>query len=1022
MKTLIKIVLILCVLIGTQAQVFAQIKVHGTVSDQSGVTLPGVRVMIVGHNTGTVTDIDGNYSLPVKNEDAVLQFSFVGFNPIDKIVGKQSTINVVMQVNALQANEVVVVGYGSMNKSDITGSITSISAETLENTHSQSLISAMQGQAAGVYVSTTSAAPGGASSIRIRGTNSLLADSNPLYVVDGFPVDASDINSMNMSDVASIEILKDAASTAIYGSRGANGVILIQTSTGGKSKKPKFKFSSNFGVQEIYRDIELLNGQQFAEVFNEYQTIKSDPELPYYDGSTRDRPLPQNIGEGTDWFDQITQTGFIQNYNLSVSGGSDAVQYRVGGAYYTNKGVIKGGNFDRYNLNVNNKFRLTDWFTLQTNIALSRTDTDGSGDRTGLETKGGTLNNAIKMSPVINVYDENGNYNANSFPGAHSEENPLAYANEVLDNIVSDNVVANLDFNFRPIEGLDIQAKFGANIKGEQGTAHLSTKTIEGAKKNGEASISNLKRNNLVNEYIANYKTRFKKHRLFFTGALSLEYNDYERSSITGTGLSADDLSYAGIASADIVSQPLFAKTQTTLMSLLGRVNYIYDDRLFLTLTNRADANSGFSEGNKWGNFPSVAAAWTISNEDFMKKSKSVMNNLKLRASWGVTGNSKIGTNRSLSLMANDRYPYGDDIAGGVGPSTIGNPNLKWETTEMYNLALDFGFLNNTITFTAEAYYKYTSDMIMSYDIPSTAGYKLAYMNVGELENKGLEFALNALVINRKDFQWTIGGNISFNRDKVMKLYNNQPLEIDIGDKQTIRITEGRPIREFQGKEVVGIFRDQNEIDAYTWTNPETGAITQIQGGAQPGDIKYRDVNNDGVIDADDSVVYGSAFPKFMYGITTQLKYKGFALDIFLTGSEGNYVQNRTLSYLRNTKNIRNNLSAEVLDRWTVDNIDADIPRLGSEDQLPNIEDASYLRIQNVSLSYLVPIKWSKKNNFNSLTIYASIDNVYVWTDYSGWDPDVNSSFGGNENINVGSDTNSYPRPRIYRFGFNLKF
>ncbi len=990
-----------------------KLTIRGEVVDSEGFPIIGASVFQKSNTqNGTITDLDGKFSITVP-EDAKVVVSYISFQRTEIDAKGGEPVKIVLKEDALALNEVVVVGYGTMKKSDLTGSSISIKSEDLQNSNAQSLTQALQGQASGVQVSTTSAAPGGASSIRIRGTNSLLSDANPLYVVDGFPVD--DINNLNLNDVSSIEILKDASSTAIYGSRGANGVVLIQTNSG-QASDPRFTFNSNFGIQQVYRKVELLNGSEFASLFNEFQV--NNGELPFYDGSHRDTPSPDQIGVGTDWFDQIMQTGFIQNYNIAVDGGTQKMQYRISGGYYGNKGVVRGGDFDRFNVNAYNKINLNKWMDVQLGLMLSRTDTDGSGDRTGLETSGGTLNNAMKMSPVINVYDVDGNYNANNFPGAQSNENPVAYANEVLDNVVADYVVANANIGFKPMDGMTFNVKIGANIKSEDGHFFLSNKTIEGAKVDGRASISKSKRENYVNEYILNYKKKVKKHSFFATGAFSLEKNMYEYNSIAGTGLAIDDLSYAGIASADVVSQPVLNKTSSSLVSGLLRFNYNYGDRYLFTVTNRTDGNSGFSAGNKWGNFPSAAVAWRMSQEKFMKNA-DVVRDLKLRASWGITGNSKIGNSRSLSLLSNDRYPFGDDLVSGVGPNTIGNPNLKWETTQMYNVGVDASLFNGRLNITAEAYYKYTSDMLMSFDIPVTSGYSKAYINAGELENKGLEFSVNGVAIDRAGFKWNLGGHISLNRDKVMKLYDDQPLIVDIGDKQSIWIKEGNPIRQFQGYEVLGIFRDEDDVNSHTWVNNK-GEVKLIQPTAQPGDIKYNDINGDGKIDSKDNIIYGSAFPDFVYGINSKMQYKGLTFDLMITGSQGNWVQNRTLAYLSNTTMIRNNMSKKLLDRWTPENRDTDVPRLGSQNNLPTFEDASYIRIQNLGLSYSLPKNLVK--GLDGLTVTAGIENLFVWTKYTGWDPDVNSVLGGNENVNVGQDVNSYPRPRIYRLGLSFNF
>lgn len=1010
-----KFLLLSCFALMMSISVSAQIKIKGVVTDEKGQPIPGVSIVVKGTGTGTITNLDGFYSISVSNQNSILVYSFIGYKKVEKTVGKQLKIDVLLTNVATDLDEVVVVGYGSMKKSDLTGSIVSLKGEDLQTASSESIEQALQGRASGVQVSTQSAAPGGTSNIRIRGSNSLLSDGNPLYIVDGFPVEADAMNSININNITNVEILKDASSTAIYGSRGSNGVILITTSKGSDSK-PQFNFSSNFGLQNIYRKVQLLNGQQFAEVFNEYRVLNGLD--PYYDGSTRDRLTPEEIGKGTDWYDQIIRQGFLMNYNLSVQGGTKTNKYLLSSGYYKRDGVILGGDFERFNFNINNDLQINKWLSFRGRILLSRTNTNSSGDRTGLEGSDGTLNNAMKMSPAIPVFDEKGNYSTNNFPGAQGQENPVAYANGTLNNIISDNILANVTFDITPIKDLDILIKLGTNISHDQNNFFLSSLTIVGGLENGQASITNTKTNYWTNEYILSYKKEFGKHRFNFTGGYTMEERNWESNSISGTGIPSDDFSYVGIGLASTASQPSVYKNKTSLISYLGRVVYNYNERYLVTLTNRLDGNSGFAEGKKWGNFPSISGAWRISQEKFMKK-VNFLSNLKLRTGWGITGNSRIGTNRSLCLLNSQAYVLGDQKVYGIGPNSIGNENLQWESTEMYNVGLDIGLLKNRLTFTAEAYYKYTSDMLMSYDLPSTSGYTNAFVNGGDLENKGLEFSVSANIMNKK-FKWNVNGNLTFNRNKVAKLYNQQSLVVDLGDKQTITINEGQPIRQFSGREILGVFKDVEDVNNYTWTNPETGITNLIQPTATPGDLKYADLNNDGQINVKDNKVYGSAFPDFTYGFNNQFKYANFTLDVFVTGSQGNWVYNRTLSYLRYTTVLRNNLSAEFVNRWTPENTVTNIPKIGANGQLPAFEDASYIRIQNIKLAYELPKKY--KLFFDSASLYASVDNLYVWTKYSGWDPDVDTTVGGGTNINVGLDQNSYPRPRTITFGFNLKF
>lgn len=991
------------------------ISVTGSIIDKDGQPMIGSTVVENQNPTnGSVSDLDGNFKITAP-KGSTLTVSMIGYESEQIVVGSTTTpISIVMRDTALDLDEVVVIGYGAMKRSDITGSVSTIKGEDLMTANTPSLGEALQGRIPGLDVTTTSSAPGGSVSIRIRGVNSLLSDADPLYVVDGFAVD--DISSINVNDIESVEVLKDASSTAIYGSRGANGVILIQTKQGVASK-PVVTFNVSVGVQQIYRKVDLLNGEQFAELYNEY--CINNGEEAYFDGSSRDRMLPEDIGEGTDWYDQIMQIGMIQSYDFSASGGSERVKYRIAGGYYGNKGVVIGGNYSSIRFNASNTIKLAKWLDLRTNINLTRNTTDGSGDRTGLETSSGTLNNALKMSPTINVYDEDGNYNSNNLPAAQSNENPVAYANEVLDNTRVDVVSANVNFTLTPLKDLTINIKAGANIKKSTYRYYLSDETIEGAKIDGQATLTEQDYQTLVNEYIANYKREFGKHKLYATAAFSLETYQTEKISITGTGMSIDDLSYAGIASAETISQPTFAKYSSSLVSGLGRLNYNYDNRYLFTLTARADGNSRFAEGHKWGLFPSAAFAWRANNEKFLKSVEQI-NDLKLRLSYGVTGNSKIGYYRSLGLLTNTLYSDGSSLESGVTTSTIANSDLTWESTAMYNVGVDLSMFKNRLTLSVDAYYKLTTNMLMSYDLPNTSGFSTAYVNAGELENKGMELALSGVVYRSKDWDVSLGGSIAFNRDKVLELYDGGPLTIDLGDNQTLWISEGSPIRQFTGYEVAGIFSSDEEVASYTWTDPETGKTSQIQPNAEAGDIKYVDQNGDGEIDSDDQIVYGSAMPKFTYGITAKASWRNLTLNLFVNGSYGNWVYNRNMAYLTNTTTIRNNLSATLLDRWTPDNIDATMPRLGSDDSLPNYEDASYIRIQNIALSYTFPrkmIKWISK-----LTVTAGIDNLYVWTEYSGWDPDVNSAYGGSENVNIGTDVNSCPKARVYRFSLSATF
>ncbi|BAX78822.1 SusC/RagA family TonB-linked outer membrane protein [Labilibaculum antarcticum] len=980
---------------------WAQNTVSGTVTDEGSIPLPGVSIVVKGTFTGTSTDIGGNYTIDVaKNETLV--FSYLGFTAQEILIGEKTNLVVVLQEDFTKLEEVVVIGYGTQRKSDLTGSISSVSSDELTVRPVQSVGQALQGQATGVQVRTNSAAPGGGTSIVIRGQNSVNSGSSPLYVVDGIPLD--NIDNISVGDIESIEVLKDASSTAIYGSRGANGVILM-TSKKGKVGKPKISYSTRFTVENIGTDLNLMNANEFATFFTDWEIAGgTDPSEVFYNGSSITQPSPSSLGEGTDWFDEITRTGYVQSHQINISGGTENSRTSVSLNYLDHQGIIKGGDYKRYGVRLANQMDITPWLTTGVNVYLTHENTNDSGENTSGEGGGGTINQAIKMSPALPVYNEDGTYTANNLPGAQGIENPLATVNELTNGARNWDVLGNFNVTVKPFKNFSFKTSFGGDFNNYKQGTYNPTTTITGGLVNGRASIVNRNTSHFVTENIFSYNNVFNdKHRLDVVAGTTYEEQSYESVSVSATNFFTDAFEYNNINAASEFGTPYSSKNKWQLLSYLGRVNYSMDGKYLVSVSARYDGSSRFGDGNKWGFFPAASGAWVVSNEDFMENTKDVVNRLKLRVGWGKTGNQNIGLQKSLAVFGLANYPVGTAIESGVSATRLANSDLRWETTKSINIGLD-AKLFKRVDLTIDYYEKTTTDLLLSVSLIETSGFSSALLNTGELQNKGFEISANTSIVDNDNFKASIKTDLFLNKNEIVSL---------VGDAtQTWKIGESLGVQ--RGYFSDGIIQNQEELDAYSDSdgNPINGLSV--------GDERAVDMNEDGVIDGDDLGIIFDPNPDFSYAVSANFSYKRLSLDLSFYGVQGNEIYNGTSSYLEGTKIIRTNLSTKLIDNtWTPSNPTAKYPRLTGETEFSKqrlrVEDGSYLRLQNIRLGYTLP----KFGVFENASLYFSAQNVFTITKYSGFDPDVNSTPGNNT---FGVDRNSYPNPRSFTVGFQVNF
>ncbi len=994
--------------------------ITGKVTDaDDGGALPGVNVLVKGTTTGTVTDVDGNYSITVPGNESVLVYSSVGYVTQEVIVGTQSTIDVSLSTDVRALSEVVVVGYGTQERAKVTGAISSVTAEEINALPVPSLDAALQGRAAGVNV-TNSGAPGVNPQVKIRGIGTV-GNTEPLYVIDGVPTRGG-LNSINPNDIESIEILKDAATAAIYGSRGANGVVMVTTKKG-QAGQVNVSLDSYYGVQNAWTQLDLLNVDQYLAYGRDLQLNAGQP-IPQ-----RFEDLGEFAGIETDWQDAMFQSAPIQDHNISVSGGSETATFNVGAGYFEQEGIMLGTGFKRVSFRANTEFDLG-------RVTIGNTLTLANTNRQVEPFEGGRsqIEHMIKSVPYIPIYDENriGGFRAPDRLDGSDPANPVLHAMLIDNTNVDFKVLGTAYANVEIIEGLTYKFLLGLNANYGHTRDFVPMYNAGDFSINPTADLSET-RSTFISPLISNqlnYDKTFGNHTVGATAVVERQTSTFNDLDGSGENTISSDIPVLGGVSNPVVGGD---RNEYALISYIGRVNYDYAGKYLLSASIRRDGGSRFSQDEKWGTFPSVSAGWRISEESFMEGA-TFISDLKLRGSWGKTGNDNIGDyGYSPTLNSNFYYNFNGNLVPAYTVRDLANPNIKWETTVMTNIGLDLGLLDDRIRLSVEYFDNETQDMLLSVPIPPSLGYDGApTANVGTVSNSGFEI-MAGYSKNSGDFQWGLNGNISF--------VNNELVSLGIGNTifgpafegdPTTYTEEGEPIAYFYGWEVEGIFQSEQEVQQANALGDPNEPYQNSSTSA--GDIRFRDIDGNGVINADDRTNIGHFLPDFFYGLNATANWRNFDFTMFIQGVSGNEILNTNTYDLQGMTRLFNSGTA-VLDRWTPQNTDTDIPRAVTGDPNRNarlstryIEDGSYLRIKNLSIGYSLPtdILGALGDSFiSSLRIYVTSQNLLTLTDYSGYDPEIgvrSDLTGLNASLSNGVDYGQFPQARTFLAGIQIGF
>lgn len=975
--------------------------VRGQVLDSKGEPVIGATVMVKGVSSlGTVTDLDGNFTINNTPSNGTLLVSYVGYTAqeVSYNNGRAGSITLIEDTKALQ--EVVVVGYGVQKKSDITGSVTSINKERLQNLPVTNALQAIQGAAAGVTIQQTSAIPGDAPSALVRGRNSINASSGPYVVVDGVPIskNGGSLNDISPTDIESIEILKDATATAIYGVNGANGVILVTTKHGtlGQDGKPTISYNGYLGIEDFTNRLNFCDGPQIIQRYKDYVT--QNPGESMYNDFVKNQNEADNQAAGleTDWIDEATQTGIIQNHNVNVNGGGKYVKYFVSGNLMDQKGLLKGFNYRRYSLRTNIDMDVTDYLKVGTNSYIVSHNRDGGRANFVM---------AEAMSPYAKEYEEDGSYCIYPMYSETLFFNPMISTTQQHERRqwnININGYALLDFGkiWEPLAGLQYKLNMGY--------AYVPTREnyYNGRLQNnntGYANIYNTERQSYTIENIITYARDFGKHHLDLTGLYATSRNKYQNSTAAASKFINDELLWFNLNGGETATVGSNASLYTTL-SQMGRLNYSYDSRYLFSFTVRRDGSSVFGDSNKWGVFPSLAVGWNIANEAFMQPMQSWLNTLKLRLSYGKAGNEAISSYQTLSKMDTNSLAMGGSTVSVLYPNgRLGNSGLTWETTKTFNVGIDFGILNNRINGNLDFYLSRTTDLLLQRNLPKVSGFSNVYANMGETRNKGIELTVNSKNIVTKDFTWGSSLVFSWNKNEIVDLYGDK--QDDLGNRWFI----GQPI---------GVIYDYTKVGI--WQEDEIAEGKQLNWDpiAKAGDIKLADLNGDHKIDDSDRRVLGQTSPKWIGGLTNTFTYKNLSLNIFIQTTQG-IMRNNALIAMAGDEMGRRNTTTEI-GYWTPENKSNEWRSLGKNSNPHGYgfpQSGSYTRVKDMTLSYTFPERLVKAMHIGGLQVYASGRNLFTFTDWIGWDPESTETQRGWD-----SYENSYPMTKSYVFGINLTF
>ncbi|WP_083382017.1 MULTISPECIES: SusC/RagA family TonB-linked outer membrane protein [Flavobacterium] len=1017
--------------------------ISGSVNDNLNEPLPGVTVSVKGTKVATLTDGNGQFKITAASKDQLI-FTYIGFETSTLAVQDKTTVAVTLKSTTSALEEVVVIGYGTVKKKDLTGAVSSVAMSDLNKAPVRSFDEALAGRVAGVQVTSSDGRPGAGINIVIRGNNSVTQANSPLYVVDGFLIEDPDNNVVNPSDIESIDILKDASATAIYGARGANGVVVITTKQG-KAGKAVFSFSSSVGVQNNISKMELMSPYEFVKYqleLNPAETSipRSPTEIYLSDGKTLDYYKTQ---KGIDWQDLTTRTALFKNNDFSVRGGTKKLKYAFSGSTSDQDGILLNSNYKRYQGRAVLDYKITD--KLKIGINTNYSHLEQSGINPAMSTGSATTNIMVSVwgyrpiatdSSVLDLLQDPDVNSANDY-----RVNPLLNLQNLYRLNTTKNINANGYLEYLFTKDLKLRTSFGIienRLRQDQFNNSKTQYGFPGNTNGVNGRILHSNSSNWLNENTLTWDKKVsKKSKINVLGGFTIQKRDSWSYGRSATQLPNEDLGLAGLDQG--VAQRVDSLASVwTMSSFLGRINYNYDSKYLLTASFRADGSSKFPSKNHWGYFPSAAASWRFDKEKFLKNNKTLSEG-KLRVSYGVTGNNRVGDFDYLSTYFNpigNSYVFNNEYVPGVVATNLGNSDLKWESTEQVDAGIDLGFFNQRITLTADIYRKITKDLLLNTQLPPSSGFGSAIKNIGSVENKGLELTLTTKNINTKDFTWTTSANIAFNKNKLIALGEDQEsLESTVNWDNQWNTTSayiakiGQPLGLMYGYESLGTYKYEDfNLDTTTGIytlKPDVTTNGNTRANIKPGDIKYKDQNGDLVVNSNDYTVIGKGLPVHTGGFSNNFTYKGFDLNIFFQWSYGNDILNANrVLFEGNTKNQGYlNQFASYENRWTPENSDSDIFRtrgyFGGGYSSNFVEDGSYLRLKTVSLGYNFDASFLKKLRLKSLRFYVSGQNLITWTDYSGPDPEVNTYSSA---LTPGFDFSSYPRARTIVFGTNISF
>lgn len=1039
----------------------AQVLVRGTVVDQTGESVIGASIQVKGTTQGTITDIDGKFSLGVPDKKSVIVVSFIGYATKELQVDTSKPMSIVLEEDTKVLDEVVVVGYQEVRKKDLTGSVAKADMNELLNTPVGSFDQTLGGRIAGVNVSSSEGTPGGTMNIVIRGNNSLTQDNSPLYVIDGFPVeDAAIASTINPSDIESLDILKDASATAIYGARGANGVVIITTKKG-KVGKAQITYDGSVTMHHVTRTIPMMDAYEFvklqAETYPASIANSTGGYLMEYQGKQWTLDDYRGIFQ-YDWQDEILRTALQHNHNIRLTGGTEGVRYNASVSYYNQDGILLNSGYERFQARANTVIK-RDKLDISLTTNYSRSIQTGS---TPSETSYSGMNNLFysvwgyrpvtypnkSMESLLNdVMDEAIN-SSNDY-----RFNPIRSLKEEYRKYYINNLQLNGYVSYEFIKGLKLKVSGGYTYDARKNDQFNNSNTRYGGPTSTDkvnAQIIRNERLTWLNENTLTYQTNIKKKHFFNSlVGITFQNSDYEYYSLKSTHIPNESLGMAGMADGTLSSSSSL-KSSWSMMSYLARLNYNYKSKYYATASFRADGSSKFSKKHRYGYFPSGSLAWNFMEEEFMAPIKKVVGAGKLRVSWGLTGNNRIGEYDYYALLQmlkekqgdyisngsipSGVYPFDNDMSSvGMVPVSLPNEDLKWETTEQWNVGLDLSFFNERLNFTADVYRKTTRDLLLEASLPLVSGYYSATKNIGKVRNDGLELSLSTVNVQTKDFTWTSDFNIAFNKNEVLELAENQlslttaaRFDQNYNSQPSYIAKVGLPMGMMYGYIYEGTYKYDDFVKSgNSYTLKDNVPYFSSEANTQPGMPKYKDVNGDGIIDTNDRTIIGRGLPIHTGGFTNSFTYKGFDLSVFFQWSYGNDIMNANRLFFENAGGKKDlNQFASYANRWTPENPESDIPaatKSASNNVISSriIEDGSYLRLKTVTLGYTFPKALIAKAKLSNARVYVAAQNLWTWTSYSGYDPEVSVR---NSALTPGLDFSSYPRAFTLSFGVNLGF